>query len=86
VVLDVRTPEEIRRRSHSRFHEHRFQRGGFQQKIGKLDKDKTYLVHCASGGRSARACNQLGKLELKNLYNLEGGMGAWRRRATSGEK
>lgn len=77
VVLDVRTPEEYAAGHIPGSTNIDFNADDFQQKIGKLDKDKTYLVHCASGGRSARACNQLGKLDFKNLYNLEGGMGAW---------
>jgi len=28
----------------------------FGEKLKQLDKSKTYLVHCAVGGRSAKAC------------------------------
>ena len=48
-----------------------------EQQVAKLDKNKTYLVHCAVGGRSARACKKMEKMGFSKLYNLEGGMGAW---------
>jgi rhodanese-related sulfurtransferase/thioredoxin-related protein len=54
----------------------------FTQKAGALDKNKTYLVHCASGVRSERACKQLTQLDFPNLYNLPGGFHAW---AAAGE-
>ena len=49
----------------------------FEKKAGALDRNKTYLVHCASGGRSARACGKLTQLDFPKLYNLPGGFKAW---------
>jgi rhodanese-related sulfurtransferase len=49
----------------------------FQEKAAKLDKGKTYLVHCAAGVRSAKACNALDKLALTNVVNLDPGFNAW---------
>jgi rhodanese-related sulfurtransferase len=86
VVLDVRTPEEYNAGHIAGATNIDFNADDFQQKIGKLDKDKTYLVHCAAGGRSARACNHLGKLNFPNLYNLEGGMTAWQKAGKPVEK
>ena len=51
----------------------------FQQKIGKLDASKTYLVYCRSGQRSKMACKQMKKAGLDNLYDLSGGIMAWNR-------
>jgi rhodanese-related sulfurtransferase len=51
----------------------------FQERAAKLDKSKTYLVHCAAGGRSARACNAMDKLSFTNLVNLEPGFNAWKK-------
>ncbi|HUR46810.1 MAG TPA: rhodanese-like domain-containing protein [Candidatus Saccharimonadales bacterium] len=86
VVLDVRTPEEYAEGHIAGATNIDINADDFQQKISKLDKDKTYLVHCAAGGRSARACNQLGKLNFTKLYNLEGGMGAWEKAGKPVEK
>ena len=49
----------------------------FEKKDGALDKGKTYLVHCASGVRSVRACTKLAQLYFPKLYNLPGGYRAW---------
>jgi rhodanese-related sulfurtransferase len=77
VVLDVRTKKE-RQEGHipgSVLLD--FNSDNFEQELTKLDKNKTYLVHCAAGGRSARACKKMDQLGFKKVYNLEGGMGAW---------
>ena len=77
VVLDVRTKKEYREGHIPGSVMIDFTEDDFEQQVAKLDKDKTYLVHCASGGRSARACKKMEQLGFKKLYNLEGGMGAW---------
>lgn len=49
----------------------------FVEKSARLDKSKTYLVHCAAGVRSVKACNLLAPVGFTNLVNLEGGFNAW---------
>jgi rhodanese-related sulfurtransferase len=44
------------------------------------------LVHCASGVRSARACDKLNHLDFPNLYNLPGGFRAWAKAGKPVEK
>jgi len=68
VVLDVRTAAEMRSGAI---------RGDFQQKIGKLDKNKTYFVYCRSGNRSGQACKMMGNAGFEHVYNLSGGMMSW---------
>ena len=77
VVLDVRTKKEYQEGHIPGSVLIDFNAEDFEQQVAKLDKSKTYLVHCASGGRSARACKKMDKLGFQKLYNLEGGMGAW---------
>ena len=44
----------------------------------KIEKDKTVVVHCRSGKRSATAIQQLqNKFGFENLYNLQGGILAY---------
>ena len=86
VVLDVRTKDEYRAGHIPRSVLIDFTADDFEQQIAKLDKDKTYLVHCASGGRSARACKKMEQLGFKKLYNLEGGMAAWEKAGKPIEK
>lgn len=50
----------------------------FAEKIGQLDKNRPALVYCASGSRSAAAADQMTKMGFKTVYDLEGGINAWR--------
>lgn len=49
----------------------------FARGIEKLPKDKTYVVYCRSGNRSATACKKMADAGFENLYNLKGGMMFW---------
>jgi rhodanese-related sulfurtransferase len=86
VVLDVRTKKEYREGHIPGSVMIDFNADDFEQQVAKLDKNKTYLVHCAAGGRSARACKKMEQLGFKKLYNLEGGMGAWEKAGKPVEK
>jgi len=48
------------------------------QNIDKIEKDKQVIVHCRSGKRSANAIQFLEQNGFENLYNLEGGILAWK--------
>ena len=78
VVLDVRTAAEYADGHLKDAVLLDFRAADFADKVGKLDKGKTYLVHCASGGRSAKACAKMEGLGFKQVVNLEGGLGAWK--------
>lgn len=54
VLLDVRTPSEFRQLRVKGSQNADFY-NGFDRQIEKLAKDKTYIVFCASGGRSQAA-------------------------------
>ncbi|MDP9128556.1 MAG: rhodanese-like domain-containing protein [Pseudomonadota bacterium] len=51
--------------------------------IGDLPRDKTIVVHCHHGGRSARATAYLMQQGFKNVFNLKGGIHAWSERIDS---
>lgn len=77
LFLDVRTPEEYN--SH---HLHEainidFYEQDFSQKVGELDKDKTYLVYCQSGGRSSSAVEEMQKMGFTHVVGLKGGILGW---------
>ncbi len=72
VLLDVRTPSEyrsirIKGSQNADFY------NGFDRQVEHLDRGKTYLVYCASGGRSQAAA---GLMRSKGFeaYNV-GGIG-----------
>jgi len=77
VVLDVRTSEEFAEGHIAGATNINFMAKDFATQAGKLDRDKIYLVHCASGGRSKRCLPQLKQLGFKQIYHLDGGFSAW---------
>ena len=50
----------------------------FTEKARALDKGKTYLVNCAVGMRSARACKKLETMGFTNLFDLAPGFDGWK--------
>lgn len=51
---------------------------GIMIESDKIATDKPVIVQCRSGKRSAAAIMQLQSLGFDNLYNLEGGIIAWK--------
>jgi rhodanese-related sulfurtransferase len=86
VILDVRTPEEFQAGHIPGAVNLDVSASDFQAKAALLDRSKIYLVHCASGVRSARACDKLDQLDFPNLYNLPGGFRAWAKAGKPVEK
>ena len=82
VILDVRTPGEIKGGKIKGAKEINIMSPSFSTKIKALDPSKTYLVYCRSGNRSGKACARMEKEGFENLYNLSGGYGAWSAKAT----
>ncbi len=77
VILDVRTPEEIANGKIEGAIEMDFRNNEFQKNFHSLDKDKTYLVYCRSGSRSAKACKMMQQEGFTKVNNLLGGWNAW---------
>lgn len=75
VIIDVRTPAEVSQ-GHidgaTLFID--YNGNNFESKIDKLDKSKSYIVYCRSGGRSANASALMAEKGFKKVYNLEGGI------------
>jgi rhodanese-related sulfurtransferase/thioredoxin-related protein len=86
VILDVRTPGEYSAGHIPGAVNLDYNAPDFQAKAAALDKSKTYLVHCAVGGRSVRACEKLNHLDFPKLYNLPGGFKAWAKAGQPVEK
>jgi len=51
--------------------------GQLKSRIGELDPQKHYVVHCRSGKRSAEACAILRSAGFSKVKNLQGGILAW---------
>lgn len=77
VVLDIRTPGEFSTGKIAGAKNIDFQASDFEQRIDSLDKSKSYLVHCASGGRSTHSLMLFKKHQFQSIYHLDGGIKAW---------
>ena len=77
-LVDVRTPREYSGGHIEGAQLINFYDADFGQKIAKLDKNKPVMVYCAAGARSAGAAEQLQKMGFIKVFDLEGGMNAWR--------
>lgn len=58
----------------------------FIQRVSALDKKKTYLVHCAAGVRSVRACQKMSELGFEHLIDLAPGFREWEKAGKKVEK
>lgn len=77
-ILDVRTPKEfagghLENALNADWTGHEFESG-----IAPLDKNRPVYIYCLSGGRSADAAKRLRQLGFANVYELKGGLIAWR--------
>ena len=51
----------------------------FRSRIAELDKNATYLVHCAAGYRSSWSLGILRRAGLKAVIHMRDGLNAWKR-------
>jgi len=86
VVLDVRTAAEFEQGHIPGAINLDYNAPDFAKKVAELDKDKTYLVHCAVGGRSAKACGLMEKNQFKHLIHLPAGFRGWEKAGKPVEK
>jgi adenylyltransferase/sulfurtransferase len=77
LLLDVREPDEFAKASIPG--SLLIPLGELEQRVGELSewRDRRVVVHCRTGARSARACEQLRELGFSKLENLDGGIEAW---------
>jgi rhodanese-related sulfurtransferase len=85
VVIDVRTPAEFKAGHVPGAVNIDIGDKDFEKKVEALDKDKTYVVHCQRGGRSARAVEKM-KSKVDKLFDFTGGMHAWQQAGKPVEK
>ncbi|MDP1822341.1 MAG: thioredoxin domain-containing protein [Archangium sp.] len=78
LVLDVRTPGEVARGKLAGASVIDFSAPKFEQKVSLIARDKPVFVYCASGNRSGQAAALMAQLGFTKVYNLSGGIGAWK--------
>lgn len=84
-IVDVRTKEEWKEEGHIK--------GALLMPIKELDghmkhldKDAEIILHCKAGVRSAKGADKLSAAGFKKVYNMTGGMDAWKARKFPVEK
>lgn len=80
IILDVRTLGEFNQSHIDRSVQLDYQSRNFEKNLQDLDKNKTYLIYCRSGMRSAAAGDIMSKMGFKRLYNMVGGIMGWENR------
>jgi rhodanese-related sulfurtransferase len=77
-ILDVRTTEEFKDgHIEIAIHTDVLQAEAFRKYISTLPKNKTYLVYCRSGKRSANALNIMKETGFTNVKHLQDGIAGW---------
>jgi len=77
VVIDVRTPQEYAGGHLQGALNTDFNSPVFKDEIGRLDKEKTYIVYCRTGLRSAAAQIAMAEAGFKYVVNMTGGISNW---------
>jgi len=78
VILDVRTPAEVAEGHLAGAKNIDVQGDLFQVSIDQLDKNKTYLLYCRSGKRTAVAGAKMKAAGFKKVYMMDGGITSWK--------
>ncbi|MBT1695769.1 rhodanese-like domain-containing protein [Fulvivirgaceae bacterium PWU4] len=79
VLLDLRTSDEMARGVIPGADQLDYFRKDFESAVGKLDRNKTYFIYCAVGGRSRETADLMARLGFKHVYNLAEGFTAWKK-------
>ncbi|MEM9918054.1 MAG: rhodanese-like domain-containing protein [Bacteroidota bacterium] len=82
ILIDVRTPKEYEEdRMEGALNISYFDENLWEQ-LEHLDKTASFFVYCRSGRRSIRVCTLMrnGGFDNSKVFNLDGGMLAWRKK------
>lgn len=86
LILDVRTPAEFKNGRVPGATNLDINSGDFTEKVAALDKNKTVLVNCAAGTRSAKASDKMKAMGFKKVYDLSPGFTGWKKAGKPVEK
>ncbi len=77
-LVDVRTPEEYAEGYIKGFVNVNFKKRTFPDYINAIDKNKPVAIYCRSANRSGKAALIMQALGFKKIYDLDGGIKAWK--------
>jgi rhodanese-related sulfurtransferase len=86
IVLDVRTPEEWEEGVILNATKMNYYDDNFADQIDALDKNTPVFVYCKRGGRSSGAAKVLEEKGFTKVFNLLGGITAWKEQGLKIEK
>ncbi|MCF6269217.1 MAG: thioredoxin domain-containing protein [Melioribacteraceae bacterium] len=78
IILDVRTPSEVAEGYINNASIINIYDEDFISKINLMQKDNEIYVYCRSGSRSSKAAELLKENGFGKIYNLKGGISAWK--------
>jgi rhodanese-related sulfurtransferase len=76
-IIDVRTPEEYNSGHIENAVNVDFNSGNFRDEINRFNRDRTYIIYCRTGARSAGARDIMKELGFQKIYNMDGGITDW---------
>jgi rhodanese-related sulfurtransferase len=79
VILDVRTPEEFRQGYIENAVLIDYYAPDFRDRFARLDRDATIFMYCRSGNRSSHVLALADKLGFRQVFDLRGGIVAWKK-------
>lgn len=77
ILLDVRTAAEVKEGTLPSARNIVYD-DSFKDKLDTLSKETPIFVYCAAGKRSAKAADILKEKGFKEVYQLNGGLNAWK--------
>ena len=77
-LIDVRTQKEWQEGHLKNAKRFEINNPNWDEQIATLDKTKPVYVYCAKGVRSARSAKQLKRAGFVEVYDLKGGITAWK--------
>lgn len=79
VVIDLRSHGELHRLGPIEGSKNiDFNSGRLLTSVSGFQKDTPIMLYCATGGRSAKAATQLKSEGFTKIYDLKGGINAWK--------
>jgi len=80
-IIDVRTPPEFAEEHIENAVNIDFYSPTFRDELSRLNRNKAYLIYCRSGRRSGDALSIMAELNFREVYNISGGIIAWKAEA-----
>ncbi|MDR3045209.1 MAG: rhodanese-like domain-containing protein [Desulfovibrio sp.] len=77
MVIDVRTPAEFAEGHLANARNFDVKASDFNDRIGSLNRNRTYVVYCRSGNRSGKAVDAMRDMGFTSILHMNGGMLAW---------